>query len=212
MRINKRKPPATTIGCRWGSAQEAQDVLPTELLKQITKQETYQLGHFNNYLLFLVVSRNSLWGLAEKAVGESTHVLAECNEFKGFVDKRCELLKSARAPRLRIQECGLRNSQIVFEIRLCIFNPKSEISNPKCDGSRPDPQGTVFLLDWGFAQLIHPVLYKIPPLVSEHDPVPPHPLFPLILGQFINPDSEDFSFIPSSRQFLPTQKVVYLIH
>jgi outer membrane protein OmpA-like peptidoglycan-associated protein len=27
----------------------------------------------------------------------------------------------------------LRNSQVVLELRLCIFNPKSEICNPQCD-------------------------------------------------------------------------------
>jgi len=43
--------------------------------------------------------------------------------------------------RLRIWECGLRNSQIVFELCLCIFNPKSEISNPKCDDSSRLEQG-----------------------------------------------------------------------
>ena len=36
---------------------------------------------------------------------------------------------------MRIWECGLRNSQIVLELRLCIFNPKSEISDPKYDDS-----------------------------------------------------------------------------
>jgi hypothetical protein len=36
---------------------------------QIVKQEIYQLGHFGNYLLFLVVSRYSVWELAERAVG-----------------------------------------------------------------------------------------------------------------------------------------------
>ena len=30
---------------------------------------------------------------------------------------------------------------MVFVIRLCIFNPKSEIRNPKCDDSCKVPQG-----------------------------------------------------------------------
>jgi hypothetical protein len=55
--------------------------------------------------------------------------------------KDWELFWSTGVPRLRIRECGLRNSQVVFELRLCIVNPKSEISNPKCDDSSRLPQG-----------------------------------------------------------------------
>ena len=57
------------------------------------------------------------------------------SELNSFAGKDCELSWSTGAPRLRIWECGLRNSQVFFELRLCIFNPKSEISNPKCDDS-----------------------------------------------------------------------------
>jgi hypothetical protein len=62
------------------------------------------------------------------------------SEFNGFAGKDSELFWSTGVPRLRIWECGLRNSQVVFELRLCVFNPKSEISNPKCDDSSRLPQ------------------------------------------------------------------------
>jgi hypothetical protein len=42
-----------------------------------------------------------------------------------------------------IADLGMRiaDSQVVFEFRLCIVNPKSEISNPKCNDSSRLPQG-----------------------------------------------------------------------
>ena len=67
-------------------------------------------------------------------------VLRARSALNRFAGKDCELFWSTGAPQLRIWECGLRNSQIVFELRLCIFNPKSEISNPKCDDSSRLPQ------------------------------------------------------------------------
>ncbi len=32
-------------------------------------------------------------------------------------------------PPFRIWECGMRHSKIVFELCICILNPKSEMSN-----------------------------------------------------------------------------------
>jgi hypothetical protein len=52
------------------------------VIDRVIKQEAYQLDHFGKYPLFRSVSRYSVCGLAEWAVGESTHVLAECNERK----------------------------------------------------------------------------------------------------------------------------------
>jgi hypothetical protein len=51
-------------------------------IELVIKQETYQLDDFGKYQLFRSISRYSVRGLAERAVGESTHVLAECNEWK----------------------------------------------------------------------------------------------------------------------------------
>ena len=67
-------------------------------------------------------------------------VLNARSEVSGFAGKDGELFWSIGAPQLGIWECGLRNSQVVFEFHLCIFNPKSEIHNPKCDDSSRLPQ------------------------------------------------------------------------
>jgi hypothetical protein len=48
----------------------------------------------------------------------------QVTQLKGFAGKDCELFWNTGATQLRIWECGLRNSQVVFELRLCIFNPK----------------------------------------------------------------------------------------
>ena len=53
----------------------------------------------------------------------------------GIAGKDCELFWSTRANQLRISECGLRNSKYVLYLSFVNFNPKSEISNPKCDDS-----------------------------------------------------------------------------
>ena len=68
------------------------------------------MEHFNNYMLFLAVSRDYLWGLVEKAVVESTHVLTECNERKAMVGKKSELVRGIGASsicdcRLQIVDC-----------------------------------------------------------------------------------------------------------
>jgi len=59
----------------------------------------------------------------------------------GFAGIGGELFWSTGAPQLRISECGLRNFDILFELLFCIFNPQSEIYNPKCDDSSRLPQG-----------------------------------------------------------------------
>ena len=53
-----------------------------------------------------------MWGLAERAVGESTHVLAQCNERNCMVDKKSELIRSIGAPsiydcRLKVEMCRI---------------------------------------------------------------------------------------------------------
>jgi hypothetical protein len=90
------------------------------VIETVIKQETYQLDHFNKYPLFRAVSRYSIRGLAERAVGESTHVLAECNEFAGFVGKESELIRSIGA--LSIYDCRL-------EVEMCRI-PYQEILSP----------------------------------------------------------------------------------
>ena len=84
MGINKENPQRLPLDAAGGVHRRPRMSCPQSYCGQSTKQETYQLGHFNNYILFRTVSRNFLWGLADKTVGESTHVLTECNEFKGL--------------------------------------------------------------------------------------------------------------------------------
>ena len=90
------------------------------MFERVIKQETYQLDHFGKYPLFRSVSSYAIRGLAERAVGESTQVLAECNEFEGFVGKESELIRSIGA--LSICDCRL-------QVEMCRI-PYQEILSP----------------------------------------------------------------------------------
>ena len=71
-------------------------------------------------MLFLSVSRNSFWRLAEIVVVESTHVLTECNEFiiGDVVDKSYKWNEQPRIPRGEANKYNLSTTLPIIRVYL----------------------------------------------------------------------------------------------